>query len=611
MPVPTETIKAEIVNAAAKRALGVETPSSADGVLIVRDHPDGGPSPDQWQLVPVAQANRTYVIRNARSGKVLDNPGTADRKVRQWTANNGKNQQWRVIPVEGEADLYRIECVSDGAVLDLADPVNDDGTRVTLRKHDEGAEGQRWRFTPAAPERDSEPVLRWTPVSHWNGRQSWRLAPSTTRRPTPDATPSFSDARLVLDRFGWDEGAGSWRSDGVSRPPSGGPGWRAGTSPRFIADVTGRGRADIVALRSAKGVVTVSGRGDGTFEDVERVLLPFTIAVNDARREDLWSFVDVNGDGRLDAVVFRADGVQVSRQDEQGRFAPMGAEPVVRAFGHGDPAGGWRAEKHPRFLVDTTGDGRVDIVGFHEIGVRVSRQDEQGRFAPVGAEPALRAFGHGDQAGAWRTDKHPRFLVDTTGDGRVDIVGIHDSGVQVSLQDEAGAFAEPRLVLADFGVDRGWRTVAEHPRHLVRTTAGGALDIVGFGPQGVVVARGKGDGTFEEPELVLNDFGQAQGWSGEKHLRLLADLTGDGNPDIVGFGDEGVWVSPGRGGGRFDQARLVCGGFGHDEGAGGWRVDRHPRFLADITGDGTLDIIGFGGPGVHVARNLARRFVSR
>jgi hypothetical protein len=223
----------------------------------------------------------------------------------------------------------------------------------------------------------------------------------------------------------------------------------------------------------------------------------------------------------------------------------------------------------------------------------------------------LKAFGHGRQAGGWQADKHPRCLVDTTGDGRVDIVGFHGDGVWVSLQDEDGTFAEPFYVLDDFGVDQGWKSIEEHPRLLITTSGGGAVDIVGFGPPGVAVARGRGDGTFEPPQLVLNDFGLSQGWTGKKHLRFLTDVTGDGNPDIVDFGDEGVWVSHNQGDGRFGQAQLVCRGFGHNEDAGAWRVDRHPRFLVDITGDGRVDIVGFGGPGVYVARNLHRRFRTR
>ncbi|MEE1751337.1 FG-GAP repeat domain-containing protein, partial [Streptomyces sp. SP18CS02] len=101
----------------------------------------------------------------------------------------------------------------------------------------------------------------------------------------------------------------------------------------------------------------------------------------------------------------------------------------------GEEAGGWLADKHPRFLADTTGDGRLDIVGCHDDGVWISLQDAEGHFAPLADEPVVRAFGHGEEAGGWLADKHPRFLADTTGDGRLDIVGCHDDGVWISLQD--------------------------------------------------------------------------------------------------------------------------------------------------------------------------------
>ncbi|MGW0335306.1 FG-GAP-like repeat-containing protein [Streptomyces sp. NPDC003011] len=610
MPVPTQELKLQIVNAATGKTLGAKAAPGADGALVVRDFPDGGPSPEQWQLTPVqpAQDAQAYVIRNVVGGKVLDNPAAADRSVRQWDAAAGKKgQQWHVISVEGEAGLYFIEGASDGAVLDLADPGADD-IRVVLREYDDSAESQRWRFVPAEPERTSDPVLRWAPLSHWNGRRSWRLAGSAALRPAPDATPSLSDMLLVLKRFGSDQDAGGWKSVGAGRSPSGQPGWWAGLGDRFLADTTGAGRADVVGLKPAKGAVTASTQGDGTFDDDERVLHQ---PAPSPSPKDLWTLADTTGNGRPDAVMLCADGVRVSLQDKGGAFGPASAEPVLKAFGHSQQAGGWFTDRHPRFLADTTGDGRADIVGCHDDGVWVSLQDEEGKFTPLADEPALRAFGHDEKAGGWLADKHPRFLADTTGDGRADIVGCHDDGVWVSLQDEDRTFADPLYVLDDFGVDQGWSSVEEHPRFLISTTSGAAVSIVGFGPQGVVVARGRGDGRFEPSTLILNDFGLAQGWTGKKHLRFLADVTGDGNPDIVGFGDEGVWVSHNRGDGRFDQAQLVCRGFGYDEDAGAWRVDLHPRFLADITGDGRVDIVGFGGPGVYVARNLFRRFRTR
>ncbi|MGN5633508.1 FG-GAP-like repeat-containing protein [Streptomyces sp. AC154] len=610
MPVPAEELKLEIVNAATGKTLGAGAEPGAEGVLVVRDVPEDGPGPEQWQFAPVpseagegAEEDPAYVIRNADSGQVLDDPAAADGAVRQGNAADGSpRQHWHVVPVEGEAGLYFIEGASDGAVLDIVDPEADE-TGIVLREHDDSAESQRWRFVPADPERLSDPVLRWGLLDHWNGRRSWRLAPSAALRPAPGATPAFSDMLLVLEQFGSHEDAGAWQGEGRFRPP----GWWSGDEARFLADATGAGRADILALRSEEGAVVSAARGDGTFDD-ERALHP---PVPEAGTEDLWTLADLAGGGGPAVVVLAADGVRVSPRSEDGTFAPAGEGRVLRGFGHGEEAGGWLTDKHPRFLADSTGDGRLDIIGCHDDGVWISLQDEDGTFAPLGEEPVLKAFGHGEEAGGWLTDKHPRFLADTTGDGHLDIIGCHDDGVWISLQDEDGTFTEPLYVLDEFGAEQGWGSVEEHPRFVIRTTDEGASDIVGFGPQGLVVARGRGDGTFEPAKLVLNDFGSHQGWTGVRHLRLLADVTGNGSPDVVGFGNEGVWVSHNLGDGRFEQAQLVCRGFGYADDAGAWRVGRHPRFLADITGEGRVDIVGFGGPGVYVARNLHRHFRTR
>ncbi|NDZ71185.1 RICIN domain-containing protein, partial [Streptomyces sp. SID10362] len=90
---------------------------------VVRDHPEGGPRPQQWRLVPAPgpQDEPTYVIRNAVSGKVLDDPAAADRGIRQWDASaNRKSQQWHLVPVDGEAGHHIIEGAAGGTVLDLA-----------------------------------------------------------------------------------------------------------------------------------------------------------------------------------------------------------------------------------------------------------------------------------------------------------------------------------------------------------------------------------------------------------------------------------------------------------------------------------------------------------
>ncbi|MFG2726622.1 FG-GAP repeat domain-containing protein, partial [Streptomyces canus] len=153
----------------------------------------------------------------------------------------------------------------------------------------------------------------------------------------------------------------------------------------------------------------------------------------------------------------------------------------------------------------------------------------------------------------------------------------------------------------NFGyVAGGWR-VDKHPRLLSDVTGDGRADIVGFGDAGAWVAVSNGDGTFQAMNLAVSNFGYNAGsWRVDRHPRLLADTTGDGRADIVGFGDAGVWVSRALGGGQFDAPGRVIANFGYN--AGSWRVDQHPRLVANITGDTRADVLGFGDAGVWVNR---------
>jgi FG-GAP-like repeat len=197
---------------------------------------------------------------------------------------------------------------------------------------------------------------------------------------------------------------------------------------------------------------------------------------------------------------------------------------------------------------------------------------------------------------------HPRFLADLTGDGRADIVGFGDAGVYVALNNGNGTFQAPQLVVANFGYNAGGWRVDMHPRFLADLTGDGRADIVGFGNAGVYVALNNGNGTFQAPQLVVANFGyNAGGWRVDMHPRLLADVSGDGRADIVGFGNDGVWVARNNGNGTFQNPQLLVNNFGYN--AGGWRVNQHPRFLADTTGDGRADIVGFGNAGVYVSRS--------
>ncbi|MEV0176581.1 S8 family serine peptidase [Streptomyces sp. NPDC050803] len=376
---------------------------------------------------------------------------------------------------------------------------------------------------------------------------------------------------------------------------------RAVTSPLVVpaaapagADLTGDGRADIAGFGDA-GMWVSLNKGGGSFTAPKMVIANFGYTAGGWRTQKHPRLLaDLTGDRRADVVGFGDAGVWVSLNQGGGSFTAP--KMVVANFAY--DAGGWRVEKHPRFLADVTGDGRADIVGFGNAGVWVALSNGNGTFR----NPELMVSNFAYDAGGWRVEKHPRFLADLTGDRRADIVGFGDAGVWVSLSNGDGTFDAPQLAVRNFAYDAGGWRVEKHPRFLADVTGDGRADIVGFGNAGVWVSLNSGDGTFQDPQLVVQNFAyDAGGWRVEKHPRFLADLTGDRRADIVGFGNAGVWVSLNNGDGTFQDPQLVVQNFAYD--AGGWRVEKHPRFVADLTGDRSADLVGFGDAGVWEALN--------
>ncbi len=385
---------------------------------------------------------------------------------------------------------------------------------------------------------------------------------------------SFGELTYVLADFGVDQG------------------WQVGRHPRSLADLTGDGRADIVGFGD-DGVLVALNNGSGGFGGVQ--LAVGDLGFNQGWRTDrhLRYVADLTGDGRGDVVGFGEAGVWAALNQGDGSFGPAQfvlADFAVSAFG-------WQVDRHPRVVADLTGDGKGDIVGFGDDGVWVALGHGDGTFGP--STFAVEGFGYHQ---GWRVDRHPRFVADLTGDGRGDIVGLGDDGVWVALNHGDGTFRPAQFVLADLGFNQGWR-VDQHLRLVADLSADGAADLVAFGDDGVHVARNHGDGSFGAVEPLVEWFGSGtafQSWTLDQTPRLVADVTGDRRGDVVGFGHDGVWVAVNDPHGPV-APQLVVLGLGEDEGA--WHVTDHPRTVADLTGDGAADLIGFGDAGVWVAYN--------
>ncbi|MEA2837961.1 MAG: serralysin [Bradyrhizobium sp.] len=371
--------------------------------------------------------------------------------------------------------------------------------------------------------------------------------------------------------------------------------------------------AFFVTLSGATNGATIGdniGAGTITDDDATLVFGPATFQfANFAPGAGGWSsdntypreLADVNGDGMADIVGFGYGGVSVALATGGGAFG----SPTFQLAAFAPGAGGWSSDNsYPRELADVNGDHMADIVGFGDGGVSVALATGGGAFGSPTFQ--LAAFAPG--AGGWASDDtYPRLLADVNGDGMADIVGFGSGGVAVALATGGGAFASATFSMASFGASDaagGWSSNDLYPRLLADLNGDGMADIVGFGDKGVAVALATGGGSFGPSSLKLAAFGtssSAGGWSSnDLYPRQLADVNGDGKIDIVGFGDKGVAVALGNGDGSFQSATADLRAFA--PGAGGWSSeDTYPRLLADVNGDGAADIVGFGYSGVAEA----------
>jgi hypothetical protein len=202
----------------------------------------------------------------------------------------------------------------------------------------------------------------------------------------------------------------------------------------------------------------------------------------------------------------------------------------------------------------------------------------------------------------WHKERHPRMLVDINGDKRQDLVGFGHDGVYIAFSTGTG-FSSAQFALAGFGYNQGWR-VDKHVRVLADINNDGRPDIVGFGDDGVWTALSTGSG-FAQPRFVLADAGYNQGWMIDQHVRVLADVNNDGCDDIVAFGYDGVWLSLADCSGAFGALTFVIENFGAKQ---GWDTLMHLRLVDDINGDGRADIVAFGYDGVWTALSTGSGF---
>ena len=212
------------------------------------------------------------------------------------------------------------------------------------------------------------------------------------------------------------------------------------------------------------------------------------------------------------------------------------------------------------------------------------------------------SFGAG---GGWNDFDYPRQLSDVNGDGKMDIIGFSGTSANVALSTGSG-FAAPALWHNCYVKSCGWSNSDTYPRRVIDLNGDGRGDIIGFSGNGATVSLSNGT-VFGTASIWTASFAQAAGWpSNSLNPRHMADVNGDGLLDIVGFSDSGIVVGVATGSG-FATAQQWSSSFGRVE--SGYTDELVvPRMLADVNGDGLADVIGFASDGVYVALSTGSSF---
>jgi gliding motility-associated-like protein len=320
----------------------------------------------------------------------------------------------------------------------------------------------------------------------------------------------------------------------------------------FAADMDGDGDMDILSASNADNTIAWyenNGDANPTWTATD-------IATDAAGANSVFA-ADMDGDGDMDIVSSSANDNTIAWYENDGNANPTWAAADIATSAN---------SARSVFVADMDGDGDMDILSASYNDNTIAWYENNGAANPTWAAADIAT----SAAGALSV-----YAADMDGDGDMDIVSAGFSDNTIAWYENNGA-ADPTWAAADIATDAAGASVV----YAADMDGDGDMDIVSASSSDNTIAwyenNGAADPTWTAADIVTN-----AGFARDVHV---ADMDGDGDMDIVSadFGDNTIawYENDGNANPTWTAANISTSANAP-----------HSVFVADIDGDGDMDIV--------------------